>query len=61
MTIELNVYREIFENGNLGLYAGLAVGLSLTFIIAIIFCVSFYKIKSKYQALNDLKAPQDTD
>lgn len=46
--VELVVYVEIFENGNVGLYVGLTIGLAMTFITIIIFCVFFYKLKAKY-------------
>lgn len=46
--MELSVYVEIFENGNVGLYVGLTVGLVFAFMTMLVFCVFFYKLKAKY-------------
>ncbi|CAD8155502.1 unnamed protein product [Paramecium pentaurelia] len=51
--VEINVYFEIFENGNVGLYVGLTIGLAMTFMTMIIFCVFFYKLKAKYQSVRE--------
>ncbi|CAD8108883.1 unnamed protein product [Paramecium primaurelia] len=51
--VEINVYFEIFENGNVGLYVGLTIGLAMTFMTMIIFCVFFYKLKAKYQLVRE--------
>lgn len=46
----LKVYKEIFESSDVALLVGLGIGLALTFISVIIFCIYFYKMKHKYES-----------
>lgn len=57
----LNVYVELFESSNIALAIGLGIGFSIAFIITIIFCVYFYKIKNKYNALVTQFSPKDPE
>lgn len=48
ITIELYVFREIFKHSNQGLYAGLAIGLLLTFLTLSIFMYYWLQLKRHY-------------
>lgn len=46
--IQINVYREIFENSTVALVVGLSIGLTLSLIVVIVFCIYFYRMKNHY-------------
>ena len=51
ISLEINVYREIFETSSIAFVTGLCLGFIFAFIALIFFCIQFYKMKNKYQLL----------